>query len=297
MENLKTDSNDSTAIPDIVSVPPTVGERLRAARERSGLSIAELARAMKLGVYQLEAMEQGHWAALPGPTFVRGFVRNYARQLNLDPQPLMVRLDAEIERPAEVLHVPASAESPVGYMPSNARRDRTMMLIGLALVVLATLLYTLLPSDLNGLRHELQQFVNGFSRQEEPPVAPAPTPAATPDPVFPPGVTAQQVMTPQALVPAEATGNPAVNAPQTPPAGVAQLDFTVDKASWIEVKDRDGRVVFSQKMTAGSVQKVEGLGPLSLVIGYAPGVRLSWRGQPVDLEPHTRGDVARLVLE
>jgi cytoskeleton protein RodZ len=34
-----------------------------------------------------------------------------------------------------------------------------------------------------------------------------------------------------------------------------------------------------------------------LTIGFAPGVRLFWRGQPVDLAPHTKGDVARLVLE
>jgi hypothetical protein len=40
-----------------------------------------------------------------------------------------------------------------------------------------------------------------------------------------------------------------------------------------------------------------GHGPLSLVIGYAPGVKLFWRGQAVDLAPHTKGEVARLVLE
>ena len=51
------------------------------------------------------------------------------------------------------------------------------------------------------------------------------------------------------------------------------------------------------KLGGGAEQMVSGNGPLSLVIGYAPGVRLFWRGQPVDLAPHTKGDVARLVLE
>jgi cytoskeleton protein RodZ len=40
-----------------------------------------------------------------------------------------------------------------------------------------------------------------------------------------------------------------------------------------------------------------GNGPLSVVVGYAPGAHLYWRGQLVDLAPHTKGDVARLVLE
>ena len=40
-----------------------------------------------------------------------------------------------------------------------------------------------------------------------------------------------------------------------------------------------------------------GLAAVSLVIGNAPGVTLFWRGQAVDLAPHTKGEVARLVLE
>jgi len=67
--------------------------------------------------------------------------------------------------------------------------------------------------------------------------------------------------------------------------------------SWVEVRNRDNKVVFTQVGAAGSEQAVAGAGPLSLVIGYAPGVKLFWRGQAVDLAPHTKGEVARLVLE
>ena len=63
------------------------------------------------------------------------------------------------------------------------------------------------------------------------------------------------------------------------------------------VRDRDNKIVFSQRLTGGADQVVSGQGPLSLTIGYAPGVRLYWRGQLVDLAPHAKGDVARLVLE
>jgi cytoskeleton protein RodZ len=63
------------------------------------------------------------------------------------------------------------------------------------------------------------------------------------------------------------------------------------------VRDRDNRLIFSQRLAAGSEQVLNGSPPLSLVIGYAPGVRLTWRGKAVDLAASARGDVARLALE
>mgnify|MGYP002776562687 FL=1 len=113
-------------------------------------------------------------------------------------------------------------------------------------------------------------------------------------------------MYPQVLAPAEAPA-PSSAAPQKPEpassqstqaaANQPQMRFLFDKESWIEVRDRDNKVVFSQRLSAGAEQAVSGQGPLSLTIGYAPGVRLFWHGEAVDLAPHTKGDVARLVLE
>ena len=65
----------------------------------------------------------------------------------------------------------------------------------------------------------------------------------------------------------------------------------------VEVRDRDDKVVFSQRGAAGSEKVIDGEMPLSLVIRNAPGVKLFWRGQAIDLGPHTKGEVARLVLE
>ena len=57
------------------------------------------------------------------------------------------------------------------------------------------------------------------------------------------------------------------------------------------------RLPHSQRSPAGSEQSLGGHGPLALVIGNANGVKLFWRGQAVDLAPHTKGEVARLTLE
>jgi cytoskeleton protein RodZ len=60
------------------------GERLKAARLGMGMSVSDVARQLKLRPRQVEALERGDHQALPGPVFVRGFARNYARLVGLD---------------------------------------------------------------------------------------------------------------------------------------------------------------------------------------------------------------------
>ena len=308
---------------EVVSGPlPDVGARLRLAREMRSLSVSDVAQTLKLGTRQVEALESGNWQGLPGQTFVRGFVRNYARMLQIDPVPLMDLLDVSLEKPAASL---AGSDTRMATMPSSQpRRDRTVIFAGLLLVVLAGLAYVLLPNDLQALREKAQSLIDSLSRQEvvTAPSVPSAPPAAPADPVFPPGTTQEQVMNPQALAPSElapAKLDAPVAQPPAVPAGAppvmpavsekpvvadkpavasaAQLRFVFAKESWVEVRDRDNKVIFSQRGVVGSEEGVSGQGPLSLTIGYAPGVKLFWRGQAVDLVPHTKGQVARLVLE
>lgn len=289
---------------------PTVGAQLRAAREARGIALQEVASTLKLGARQVEALELGDWQVLPGATFVRGFVRNYARLVQIDPSPLMAELDAVLEKPVSRLGESDDHQTamPQGG-PGISRRDRAVVLSGGLLVILASLVYFLLPSDLSAWRESVQQLINSLSRQDDvEPVAavaePAPAPAS--EPVFPPGTTPQQVMNPQAEMPPSQPSAAEAALPQPPMpvaektqqvAGSPAMRFAFEKESWVEVRDRDGKVIFSQRGLPASEQSVSGQGPFSLVVGYAPGVKLFWHGQVVDLVPYTRGDVARLVLE
>ena len=81
------------------------------------------------------------------------------------------------------------------------------------------------------------------------------------------------------------------------PADAAQLKLAFEAPSWVEVKDKSGNVIFSQLNGAGTEEVVSGQPPLTVVIGNAHGVRLTYRDRLVDLAPHTRVDVARVVLE
>lgn len=66
----------------------SVGERLRETRIAAGITLEEAARQTKLSVRQLTAIEEGDWARLPAPVYVRGFIRTYAGLLGIsDPLP------------------------------------------------------------------------------------------------------------------------------------------------------------------------------------------------------------------
>lgn len=287
----------------------SVGERLREARERAGLTVEEVAATLKLGKRQVAGLENGDWAALPGTTFIRGFVRNYSRLLGLDSVELMGLLDSVLVRPVSNLDVPESKPVTVHYSSGFSVSPRNRQLLAGAgfIVILALAIYFLIPNDLSSLRGDLQSLIDSLAKKEQSTVAEQ-TSEKSAEPVFPPGSTPQQVMNPQVLVPAAlpesaktavvATPSPGSQAVTAQP-GVAQPQIRVvaDRESWVEIRDRDARVIFSQRMQPGADQALSGQGPLSLVVGFAPGVRLFWRGQAVDLAPHSRGDVARLVLE
>ena len=292
--------------------PQSVGQTLRQAREARQLPLADVARALKLGERQLTALESDQWSELPGATFVRGFVRNYARLLALDAAPLMETLDQQLEKPVTKLNIPASApaEPAAGVSKKN---DRSVMTLGLLLLLVAVLGYFLLPGDWNMLQGRILALL-----PERAPAVATVQKEKEAKPLYPPGTSNQELIAPvpettpeaaaeslPAAAPPPAT-TPAVSAvpvETTPGAAAlaakhaATLRFVVSKEAWIEVRDSEQKVVFSQRLAPGSEQQVQGQGPLSVTVGYAPGVQLFLRGQQVDLAPHSRGDVARLVLE
>jgi len=287
------------AVPDTPPAEePRPGRVLAQAREQRGQTIAEVAQQLKLSPHQIESLEADDYSKLPGPVFVRGFVRNYARLLNLDPEPLLSRLEPSQATLSAINAVPHSQEIPF----EGGRKSRWPWLAAaLMLLVTAVLLFDVLfPARPPAPAPELP--VTPL------PVAPLPaTPSAvteTPpiEPVAPVAPLLQWLPpAPPGDTPAPAVqGNvPPVPAPQpaAPVAGGAELRLVFERQSWVEVRDRNDRVLFSQLNPAGAVQTVQGTPPLSLVVGNAASVRLTYKGKAVDLAPHTETDVARLTLE
>ncbi|OGS91330.1 MAG: hypothetical protein A2061_07515 [Gallionellales bacterium GWA2_59_43] len=112
-----------------VSSPVLPGAALREARERLGLSVADVAGQTKLAPRQIEALEADDYQHLPEMAFVRGFVRSYAKVLRLDALPLLAALPQA--RPDSVQVSPISVNVP--FPDARSPQLQNLIWLGAAL--------------------------------------------------------------------------------------------------------------------------------------------------------------------
>jgi len=81
----------------------TAGAELAAARERLGLSLDDLSKQTKIGVERLDAIEHEDFAHLPPLVYLKGFIREYASVVHLDPDAMVRRYVGQLEEPATLV--------------------------------------------------------------------------------------------------------------------------------------------------------------------------------------------------
>jgi cytoskeleton protein RodZ len=283
----------------------TPGATLAAARQAHGLSVTDVAEQMRISPRQVAAIESGRYGELPGAVFVRGFVRNYARLLKLDPVPLLHALEPELSG-----EVPLRAHEIAGTLPVTTRRHhRPSWWLGAAAAVIA------IAAALAAYEWWRAQYGAVPSVQRDtlldtpaaPPAAAPPAPASSAQAPIP--------LTPETLAdsPAGGGGSAAAQAPATPPAaetaaaarepvpapapGEGRLEIRFLQESWIELRDGAGNVQFSDTGAAGSTRSFDVRPPVRMVVGNASGVRITYNGQPFDVDAHAARNIARFTLE
>ena len=281
----------------------SAGETLRRQREALGLSVSEVANSLKLNPRQVEALESGRFDQLPGAAFTRGFLRNYARLLKIDPAPLLAGLQASVTTETVELSPASNAH---GDMPQIGRgRFRRSVIPG---VLAALMLFGIVVA---GWYYDTQR-----KKVADELIASVPAPsgeAADVPPVA--GAGAQEAdpgkapdAAPAAADPAVAQGTPVavplpvpVNAETQPPvanaSGKDRLVFDFAQDAWIEVKDKNGKSVITKLGKAGSREEFEVAPPMAVVIGNARSVKLERNGQPVDFGLTGKMTIARLKFE
>ncbi len=274
------------------------GERLKAARERLGLSHGDVAQRLKYAARQVQALEQGNFDILPGLTFQRGFVRGYAKLVGLDPNELVSRLEYEVGRDSG----PTTTQlQQIVYTPAllPARTEGASVwpwIFGMMLAVVGIGGYTLYEWE---SPPRTNKAVETLMPPPAPPMQPqASLPAASEVTVERPLPLPQPSLEIGASATGSAMGGGAI-APNiggvAPGAGKIQLSFSAE--SWVEVRQANGSVAFSGMNSAGTEQWVDGQPPFDLVIGNALAVKLLYRGAEVNLEPYTKVTVTRLQLK
>jgi cytoskeleton protein RodZ len=270
-----------------------VGAELRSAREALGLSLSEVAHQLKLAPRQVEALEAGRFEALPGATFVRGMLRNYARLLKLEPEPLLESLSGRFEAP-DANRLAARYSQPVPFS-DNARRS-TFVYLGLSLAVLtlgggvAYQWYREHKAPAQLAAATKRPAPKSEPKRLEPVAQPQVAPKVSAAPPPPPAV--EKVA---AVTAAPAASTPPVVADKRS-GGSHRLVIRCEEQAWIEVKDANDRMLVSSLNPAGSERVVRSRGPLTLVIGNAAHVQVLHNDKPIDLAPHIKLSIARFTL-
>ena len=282
----------------------SAGKLLAEARARLGLSVAEVARQLRLSTGQIDALETDDHARLPGKTFLRGFIRNYARLLQIDPEPLLALCNPEQPQALPIAMPMSRIEfgSKRRLMPFGDRPDRNWKKYAIAVGSLVLVLslfwggYVLLQRQPSSTEETVKSAGESTMALSLPP---SEVPVTVPP-------AANQIAEPASLPPLETVAAPVAPAPAeatlTAVAPVADvggqlLQFAFDGDAWVEVKDKSGKVIFHQSNPKDSQQSVRGNPPFFLVIGNAAHVRLTYNDKPVDLVPYTKVNVARLTIE
>ncbi len=305
------------------------GARLQAAREAAGLSLEQVSQQLKLAPRQVRALEEEDFAQLPGRTFARGFVRNYARLLNLDGDDLLALLPDATRAPA--LGAPAlhSTGAMIAELPAanGASPGLARWLIPIVLVacIVGAATYEWYRGGL-GPQPETKPAAPAAAAPAAPakgtelpnPFATEPKPSAGAEPVARGDVAAAPSVDPAAAPSVNPAAAPSMAPAAAPSAGPAAAELTPAAAaappapsaavpeaalllsyrgpSWTEIRDRDGQVLVARMFAAGSEQSIRGSAPFDIVIGNATEVRLVYRGTPVDLSRYMHQNVARLRL-
>jgi cytoskeleton protein RodZ len=296
-----TDGESAVEAADGAPTALTAGAMLRAERERQGMHIAVLAASIKVSPRKLDALEHDRYAELPDATFVRALAQTVCRALKIDAQPVLARLpqagSAGLEQVSGGLNAPFR-ERPGRAEPGTPLPQRPLVWAGIALLAAAAAIL-LLPAD--AWDWFSSSSTASLPSATEPNAAALPTlaaasaaPAAQPEPAA--SAASAAASAPVAVAAVETVHSvPADSSAEL--AVMKGVSLTTSEPSWIEASDAGGQVLLSRTVLPGETVGVDGRLPLRLKIGNARATQLVFRGEPVDLAPATRDNVARLELK
>jgi cytoskeleton protein RodZ len=243
----------------------TLGERLRAERERRGLTIEELARQTRISVRFFEAIERDDLSSLPGGFFYRSFVRQYARMLGLPEEAYRGEIERslaeESDRPYSVpdRHI----DVPPLPAPGRSRKEEAVWWAvragGLvAALALCTLAYV------------------GWEKWKASQRVPMEVATAKTGPAE----TARQSGPPPTMPAPQAAETPAPAAPPVISSGAVRVIVRASEPSWVGVW-QGRKFLFGDLLRQGEVRGFGADDMLRVKIGNAGGVAVEWNGQPL----------------
>jgi helix-turn-helix protein len=139
---------------------PEIGQSLREARMRARIDVSEIEAKTKIRAKYLRALENEEWGLLPGPTFVKSFLRTYAQALGLDGKALVEEYRLNHEDPTDTGLEPIAssprrgrAHTPGGGRATSGPSRAYMALVGVVVLIIILLIVALISDGSSKSTH------------------------------------------------------------------------------------------------------------------------------------------------
>jgi cytoskeleton protein RodZ len=295
----------------------------------------DVSNALRFSAKQIDALENNAFDLLPDAKITRGFIRNYARLLEIDAEPLLASYRASVSTETDKVIAVKSSMRPVqltkesqpwlkyilasilvlffllawlfyvDYMPKQSvvvPENTTEAVTEAAPAVTQPLPEIALPAAQREADAELAaaNVVEGTNSAADVQTTESNSPDAT-------LARADSKLVLQSVQQTNANQQtqtakqlPALQQPpQVPVAASAakSVNLVFSDQTWVSVIDKSGKVVYEKMSNNGDKETVNGTPPFNLVIGNASATKLSFGGKDIDLTAYTKNNVARITLE
>jgi cytoskeleton protein RodZ len=269
-DNNTSDNNDRLQV---------LGLQLRQAREAHAYSVAEVAERLFLSSNQVNDIEEAQYHRLPAEVFVKGYLRAYAKLLDLDPEQIVNQYQPP-QIAAPVIEPVAEPEPPKPLRDRLPDTSTTLVFGALAALVLLFLVSVIYFST------------HGDSRPEEAEPETSAEPAAEQSSRAP-GITPGLLS-----LDGDNSGGSDGGAIVEPSSSIepAALEMQFSDDCWVEVRDASRKLLLADMRRAGDTELVEGEPPYTVVLGTSQAVALRYQGRFVPVIPDAGKGSAQLVI-
>lgn len=280
----------------------SAGEQLKHLREQKNLSVKDVATRLNLETRIIDAIEENNFEVLPAATYARGYLRSYAKVLDADPESIIASYNPAAADPPEII-------PEVKHTTQTSSSDKPVQaftyLITLTLVIL---LIAWLQSNnvLDKMSVNSESDSEGSLPQSnlsyEIPVIEHPSLPVyrNPDAMLETSQESSEILgvldmgIDDTSIDAETeTGSNIVTSDNQGPDA---LILKIISDSWVEIFDSRGNKVFVNLAEKDQVLNLRGHAPFTLVLGFAEGVLVEFKGETIDTAPFTKGSIARFKL-
>ncbi|HIC8861074.1 TPA: cytoskeleton protein RodZ [Aeromonas hydrophila] len=291
------------------------GQLLRNAREQLGWTREQVASRIHLRLTLIAAIESDTYDKHTSHTFIRGYLRTYAKLVGIPEETILAAYDKLGLTPPDNIDMQSFSRRS-RQQANDSRLKVVTWLVILVLIALSVAWWwqstarrsagdeALAATEMGATSNTPSATVPPAVDVADPVVAPATSAAAATsvDPVasaaattLPVDASSAVAITAVATSAATAT-QPAADTATSEPAKVPQLKMSFTADCWLDVKDAKGKTLFSGLKKANDELVLEGPEPLKFIIGAPMAVNIEYQGKSIDMSRYNNGRTARLSL-